>query len=586
MGVVQNIIGIVRGINDRKRTHAVNEELKNYLADPNAAIAAVNQIDAPAAIALDRQRRADEASRIAAGNAAADRGFALTRDMLRGLPEDADVGAAYDKVSPFLQTLGVRPEQLAGFRDAVTTNRNVLLDDDAYKALMTDRYETKIGTPGSHVIRGGQVIDKVPFAIKAETTPAGSSTNIFNPNTGRFETGGAPSAPAITSPADNPPMGAQPTATPTLGLLRPLFRAQESSGDYTAVNPETGALGVGQVMPKTGQALAKRLGLAWRPDMMKKNDPASMRYQDAISDAAMQESIDAGGGDLAKTFSHYYSGSTTAYQNPKGNPKTAKYVQEMLARAAKAGAPAPANAGEPSAGGVVVTPTSVVVPPKPAAPKNTYRAATPQELAAAGYPKGTAAQVGTDGKMVNVKTPPAANQPKPYDQEKARSTADSLTTFTTMATELLNDRGLDGAVGNFQGRMPGLLLSQAAVNFRNKLDSFKSNIGLNKLMELKAASTQGASGFGNLSNEEGRRLEQAFGTLEGTNDESVIRANLKIIIDTSQRAAERVRWQAERADAGLPYSVPAVGTIRDGMRFMGGSPANPANWAKVRSAKK
>lgn len=581
MGVVQNIIGMVRDINDRKRTHAVNEQLKNYLHDPNAAIAAVNQIDAPTAIALDRQRLADESSRTAATNAAQDRALKLSREFLRGLPEGSDTGAAFDQISPFLQQLGVKPEMLTGFRSTVTTNPNVLLDDKAYEDMMKDRFTTQTHTPGSIATRGGKEILRVPYKMDAVNTPAGSSTNIFNPNTGRFETGGV-EAPAIapTSPASPPPMGAQPSAALSVEALRPLFVAQESSGDYTAVNKETGALGRYQIMPDTGRALAAKIGVAWRPDMMRRNDAVSQRYQDALGNAAIQESIDFGGGDPARTFSHYYGGSDTR----KWGPKTRKYTAEMMDRLSGGrgnGAAAPAAPNAAPGGAPVVTPTGVVVPPKPTAPKNTYRAATPQELAAAGYPKGTAAQVGTDGKLVNVKTPPAANQMKPYDQEKARGTADGLGTFVNMATELLNDKGLDAAVGNFQGRLPGLVLPQAAVNFRNKMDSFKSNIGLNKLMELKAASTQGASGFGNLSNEEGRRLEQAFGTLETTNDEKVIRDNLRVIIDTSRRAQERIAWQAQRAEAGLPWNAPAVGTIKQGKKFLGGSPANPRNWQKV-----
>jgi hypothetical protein len=234
----------------------------------------------------------------------------------------------------------------------------------------------------------------------------------------------------------------------------------------------------------------------------------------------------------------------------------------------------------PPPGGAVITPTSVSVPPKPAAAGKTYRAATAEELK--NYPRGTAGQMGSDGKIVNLKTPPAASQPKPYDLEKARNTADKLDIFLSQSEDLLKDAGLDSAVGFVQGRLPGLVVGQGGQTWRNKLDSLKSNIGLAQLMEMKAASSQGASGFGNLSNAEGERLEKAYGTLETTNDERTIRDNLKTIVDTTRRANERIRWQMQRAEAGLPHDVPPVGTERDGFRFMGGSPENRANWIGVR----
>jgi hypothetical protein len=257
-------------------------------------------------------------------------------------------------------------------------------------------------------------------------------------------------------------------------------------------------------------------------------------------------------------------------------PKTRRYTGEMLGRLNNDGGAAVA----PPPGGAVITPTSVSVPPKPAAAGKTYRAATAEELK--NYPRGTAGQMGSDGKIVNLKTPPAASQPKPYDLEKARNTADKLDIFLSQSEDLLKDAGLDSAVGFVQGRLPVLVVGQGGQTWRNKLDSLKSNIGLAQLMEMKAASSQGASGFGNLSNAEGERLEKAYGTLETTNDERTIRDNLKTIVDTTRRANERIRWQMQRAEAGLPYNVPPVGTERGGYKFLGGSPENRANWIGAR----
>lgn len=146
-----------------------------------------------------------------------------------------------------------------------------------------------------------------------------------------------------------PDVGGQWNGGPlTIDILKPMFVAQESSGDYTAVNAETGALGRYQVMPETGAALAKRLGLPWNPQLMRLNTVSGRAYQDQIGARAIQDSIDAGGGDPRRIFSHYYSGKADAYAKP-GNPRTAQYVRDMMGRLT--GAKATPAAPQPKAAG-------------------------------------------------------------------------------------------------------------------------------------------------------------------------------------------------------------------------------------------
>lgn len=554
MGVVQNIIGMVRDIKDRDRTSKINEQLKNYLNNPEATIAAINQIDAPTGLALNDKHISEQSARQAAARTSGSADLGAVRNVMRGLPPGSDYGTAFDNMAPAFASLGVSPERLASFKTATAANPGILMDDNAFEAWTKDQHSNTVAPIGSHVIRGGQVIDRVPFAPKTVTTQAGATTNVFDPNanegTGGFTTGaGGPL---------------------TLERLRPLVVAQESSGDYTAVNSETGALGRYQVMPDTGKVLAQRAGLPWRPDMMRKDDQASRNYQDKIGNAAIQESIDFSGGDPSKLFSHYYGGP----DRKRWGPKTRQYTSEMMDRL---------GGGRGNGAGLAgSSPTSVSVPAKPTVAGKTYSTLTPAEVAAAGLPVGTVAQRGSDGKVSVIDKVPAAARPKPYDYEKARTSADKLDLFVTATDDLLKDTGLDSAVGIVQGRLPGFMLGQRGQTWRNKLEGLKSNIGLSQLMEAKAGSSQGASGFGNLSNEEGRRLERAFGTLETSSDEGTIRENLKSIADVSRRANERIRWQMERADAGLPYRVPAAGTERGGYKFLGGSPEVQANWIKTR----
>lgn len=108
---------------------------------------------------------------------------------------------------------------------------------------------------------------------------------------------------------------------------------QESGGRYGVANAEgSGAMGVGQVMPETAKALAARLGLPYRPDLMRGTDPASRAYQDKITDAAVQEAWRAGGGrDVATAAKYYFAGSDRG----KWGPKTAHYASDILARLRK-----------------------------------------------------------------------------------------------------------------------------------------------------------------------------------------------------------------------------------------------------------
>ena len=104
---------------------------------------------------------------------------------------------------------------------------------------------------------------------------------------------------------------------------------QETGGRYGVMNTEgSGAMGVGQVMPETARTLAQRAGLPYREDLMRGTSPEAKRYQDAITDAALQEAWAAGGGDL-RTAAHYYHGGS---DRGKWGQKTQRYGDQILAR--------------------------------------------------------------------------------------------------------------------------------------------------------------------------------------------------------------------------------------------------------------
>lgn len=578
MGVVQNIIGMVRDINDRKRASRVDEQLKNYLNDPGQTIAAIQDIDPRFGMALDRQRVQDDAAKMEALQKSQDRSIGLMRDHLRGLPEGADIDAAFAGMAPFMQQLGVPEQMYGGFQQAVKANPNALLDDKAYEAMMKDRFSGTVVTPGSIYMRGGKEVIRAPYAMKAETTPAGATTNIFDPNVGEFKVDGVSGAPAAGG-------GQVPTAWSgdpswlTVDNLRPLFQGQESGFNHKAVNAETGALGIGQIMPDTGRALAKKAGLPWRPDMMKSDSPAAQRYQKAIGDAAMAESIAYGKGDPMEIFGHYYGGP----DKRKWGPKTRRYQREMMDRLS--GGPGNGAGGQRGRAtlGPTATRTSVVNPKEP---DTTSRNLSPEELKAAGYPDGAVVQRDSTGKeRVTYKPPVSTMKVDKYDYDKAGMALNHTNSLLNEAKKVMKMPGLAGATGSFQGRMPGWMIGQSAQDARNALESLRSNVGLQRLMEAKTMSSQGASGFGNLSNAEGERLEKAFGSLNDTSSDASIRENLGVAVQTLSRASERITWQMQQAQAGKDWKVPPEGTVKNGYKFLGGSPANPRNWQKVKKGK-
>lgn len=115
------------------------------------------------------------------------------------------------------------------------------------------------------------------------------------------------------------------------GSFKRAIIGQESGGRYGVPNAQgSGAMGIGQVMPETARALASRLGLPYRPELMAGTGPEARAYQDRITDAAVREAWEAGGsGRDPRTAAMYYHGGSN--RNIWG-PKTQQYGNDVLAR--------------------------------------------------------------------------------------------------------------------------------------------------------------------------------------------------------------------------------------------------------------
>lgn len=120
-----------------------------------------------------------------------------------------------------------------------------------------------------------------------------------------------------------------------LDAFRRAIIAQESGGRYGVPNAQgSGAMGVGQIMPDTARALAKRLGRDYRPDLLAGTSPEAREYQDALTAAATEEAWNYGKGDPKLAAAYYFAGP-----NKKGwGAKTARYQEDIMRRL---GAPLP-----------------------------------------------------------------------------------------------------------------------------------------------------------------------------------------------------------------------------------------------------
>jgi hypothetical protein len=124
--------------------------------------------------------------------------------------------------------------------------------------------------------------------------------------------------------------------------------AQESGGRYGIANAEgSGAMGIGQIMPGTARAIAKRIGLPYRPELLAGTDEASREYQDTLTAEATKEAFDYGKGDPQLAAQYYFAGPNKAGHGPK----TQKYGMDIMRRLGREGTPMPREVDTTTAAG-------------------------------------------------------------------------------------------------------------------------------------------------------------------------------------------------------------------------------------------
>jgi soluble lytic murein transglycosylase len=88
-----------------------------------------------------------------------------------------------------------------------------------------------------------------------------------------------------------------------------------------------GALGSTQMLPGTARLMADKLGLPFRPDLLRSNQPEALQYQRRLGEAYFQQGLDETG-NLVDAL-HYYHGGPDRRQ---WGPKTRAYARAIMAR--------------------------------------------------------------------------------------------------------------------------------------------------------------------------------------------------------------------------------------------------------------
>jgi hypothetical protein len=87
-------------------------------------------------------------------------------------------------------------------------------------------------------------------------------------------------------------------------------------------------MGLGQIMPDTARGLSRRLGVAYRPDLLAGTSAEARAYQDQLTTAAAREAWDYGRGDTSRAAAYYFAGP-----DQRGwGPRTRRYSADILRR--------------------------------------------------------------------------------------------------------------------------------------------------------------------------------------------------------------------------------------------------------------
>lgn len=222
-------------------------------------------------------------------------------------------------------------ELMTAARASITDPREwsvFLADPEAWAKSRAKGYEPLVVANESSVFneRGFQRPDPVDYTMKPGEVRFGGQNNRV--------VASAPFAPEVVTnkPGEVSTLVTKGRGAPSVDDLFGALVQQESGGRPGAIGPQTPygqAQGASQMLPQTAQAMATKLNLPWRPDLMTGTSPEAEQYQLALGRAYFDEGMQKYGGDPEKALMYYHGGPDESLWGPK----TREYARAVMARA-------------------------------------------------------------------------------------------------------------------------------------------------------------------------------------------------------------------------------------------------------------
>lgn len=123
--------------------------------------------------------------------------------------------------------------------------------------------------------------------------------------------------------------------------------------------------------------------------------------------------------------------------------------------------------------------------------------------------------------------------------------------------QAIGNGALDNVTGPRGQYAPTAFMSQDAANALEDLNSIKSKVVLNTMNEMRQASAAGATGFGNMQQNELKVIEDSLGSISRAQDAGQIRQNLAVIRDAFRGIANSAQSQIDSAKS-IYKNIPGI----------------------------
>lgn len=394
-----------------------------------------------------------------------------------------------------------------------------------------------------------QLADAMDPQAKQDFVKVGAGESLIDPRTGKVAYQGAPAEQkgqlistdqgyAWAMPDGSVKylsQGGQPAAQgagAAGGGILSAIQQQESGGDPNAVSP-AGAVGTMQTMPST----LTNPGFGVTP--ARDNSPAE---QTRVGSDYFRALMVKYGGNTEQALAAYNAGPGRVDRAVSANggdfnaalgtlpQETQNYVPQVLARAGQS------------------APAGRVMPAAKAGSVDRESFGAPQQV------------IGTDGKphlvqfgnrggmrevpgMFKPEMTPAQAAKQALQQDKAEQTkSDTVQSYNDSINAIDQVLTSPGAsmLGTFTGDALAKIPHTNTADAEKKLDVIKNQVLLNTISKLKALSATGASGFGQLSNQEGEILKNSIANLSTKQSNKQLIESLNTVKATLQRSRDNI----------------------------------------------